>query len=194
MTRSPHSPLIMARANKGLPGWVVNPVSHSPKRPIRAISVVQGTTGDTAWRMRKTLARTSRTLLPLAGRLLLVAEFLIAVNGKISGWSGQATFMASRGMTMVQPLLAAALAIEALGSVCLILGLRTRTAAAAMFVYLGVVSVRLHDFWNMSDMAAANNETHFFKNLGMMGGLLLLAAYGPGRWSLDAKKGRSISP
>jgi uncharacterized membrane protein YphA (DoxX/SURF4 family) len=34
-------------------------------------------------------------------------------------------------------------------------------------------------------MAADANMTHFFKNLGMMGGLLLIAAFGAGTWSLD---------
>jgi uncharacterized membrane protein YphA (DoxX/SURF4 family) len=38
----------------------------------------------------------------------------------------------------------------------------------------------------MSGMAAAGTETQFFKNLGMMGGLLMIAIYGPGRWALGA--------
>jgi putative oxidoreductase len=124
-------------------------------------------------------------LAPLVARWLVSAEFLIAVNGKISGWSGQTAYMASHGMTFITPLLAAALVIEALGSICLILGVRARTAAAVMFVYLGIVSVRLHDFWNQSGMAAGVGMTQFFKNLGMMGGLLMIAVYGPGRWALD---------
>jgi uncharacterized membrane protein YphA (DoxX/SURF4 family) len=27
-------------------------------------------------------------------------------------------------------------------------------------------------------------QTHFMKNMGIAGGLLLLVAYGPGRWTL----------
>lgn len=126
-------------------------------------------------------------LFPLLARLLLVSEFLIAVNGKITGWSSQAAYMSAKGMTFITPLLVAALAIEAVGSLCLILGFRARAAAAVMFVYLGIVSVRLHAFWTQSGMAADANQTHFFKNLGMMGGLLLIASYGAGRWSLDAR-------
>lgn len=123
-------------------------------------------------------------LLPLLARLLLVAEFVVAVNGKISGWNGQAAYMAAHGMRFIAPLLGAALAIELLGSICLITGYRARVAAAVMCAYLGVVSVRLHDFWNQSGMASGANMTQFFKNLGMMGGLLLIAAYGPGRWAI----------
>jgi len=122
---------------------------------------------------------------PLAARVLLSAEFLVAVNGKIFGWSGQAAYMSAHRMTMVAPLLAAALVIEAAGSICLLTGVLARPAAAVMFVYLGLVSVRLHDFWNQSAGMAGMNATEFFKNLGMMGGLLMIAVYGPGLWTVD---------
>jgi putative oxidoreductase len=130
-------------------------------------------------------------LLPLVARVLVILEFLVAVNGKISGWSGQAAYMTAKGMTFVAPLLAAALAIEAVGSLFLIVGFRARAAAAVMFVYLGIVSVRLHAFWMQTGNPAAQNQTQFFKNLGMMGGLLMIAVYGAGAWSIDARAARS---
>jgi putative oxidoreductase len=134
--------------------------------------------------------------LPLAARLLLTAEFLVAVNGKIFGWSGQAAYMAAHGMTMIAPLLGAALFIEAAGSLCLIAGVLSRTAGAVMCIYLGIVSVRLHDFWNQSAGMSGMNATQFFKNLGMMGGLLMIAVYGPGLWTIDRlwKPSESASP
>lgn len=123
-------------------------------------------------------------LLPLVARLLVTSEFLVAVRGKTLDWSGQAAYMQSKGMTMIVPLLAIALVIEAVGSLCLITGYRARAAAAVMFVYLGIVSVRLHAFWNQTGNAAGMNETQFFKNLGMMGCLLMILVYGPGLWTL----------
>ena len=126
-------------------------------------------------------------LLPLLARLLLVAEFLIAVNGTIFGWDSQAAYMASHGMHFIAPLLAAALAIELLGSLCLITGFQARGAAAVMAFYLAIVSVQLHDFWNKTGMAAGANQTEFFKNLGMIGGLLMIVAYGPGRWTIPPR-------
>lgn len=126
-------------------------------------------------------------LLPFLARLLIASEFVIAVNGKIFGWAGQEAYMAAAGMTMIGPLLGAALAIEALGTLCVVTGVRARTAAAVMFVYLGIVSLRLHGFWHMSGMAAAANETHFFKNMGMMGCLLMIAVYGPGGWVVRSR-------
>lgn len=123
-------------------------------------------------------------LAPFVARLLLVAEIAIAANGKIQGWDGQAAYMAAHGMQLIGPLLGAALVIEVLGSVSLVTGVLSQPAAAVLFVYIGIVSVCLHDFWRMSGMAAATNQTQFFKNLGIMGGLLMVAAYGPGRWVL----------
>lgn len=123
-------------------------------------------------------------LLPLVARLAITVEFVIAALGKTLDWSGQAAYMASQGMSLIPPLLGTALVIEALGSLCLITGWRARPAAAIMFGYLGIVSVRLHGFWHMTGSLAGANETHFFKNVGMMGGLLMIAVYGPGRWAL----------
>lgn len=123
-------------------------------------------------------------LLPLVARLLVTPEFLVAVRGKTFGWSGQAAYMQSKGMTMIVPLLAMALVIEAVGSLCLITGYRARTAAAVMFVYLGIVSVRLHAFWNQTGNAAGMNQQAFLRNLGMMGCLLMISVYGPGLWTL----------
>ena len=129
-------------------------------------------------------------LLPLLARLMLAAEFAIAANGKISGWDGQAAYMARHGLHWIAPLLAIALVIEFVGTLCLVTGFAARTAAAIMFVYLGIVSVSLHDFWHMSANAAGMNQTEFFKNLGMMGGLLLVSVYGPGYWALGRSRTR----
>lgn len=126
-------------------------------------------------------------LVPLVARFALSAEFVIAAWSKATAWGDQATYMASHGMTMIAPLLGAALFIEAAGSACLLTGYRARQAAAIMFVYLGIVSIRLHDFWNLTAARAGMSQTEFFKNLGMMGGLLMIAAYGPGRWMLGRR-------
>jgi uncharacterized membrane protein YphA (DoxX/SURF4 family) len=34
-------------------------------------------------------------------------------------------------------------------------------------------------------MAAGGMQTQFLKNLGIMGGLLMIAAHGAGKWSVD---------
>jgi uncharacterized membrane protein YphA (DoxX/SURF4 family) len=57
-----------------------------------------------------------------------------------------------------------------------------------MFFYTLVLSVIFHNFWALSGMAAAANQTHFLKNMGIAAALAMLAAYGPGIWSVDVKR------
>jgi hypothetical protein len=40
-----------------------------------------------------------------------------------------------------------------------------------------------NNYWASSEMMAAMQETHFRKNLAIMGGLLMLAYSGPGKWA-----------
>ena len=129
-------------------------------------------------------------LLPFLARLLICAIFVQGALGKITGWSGQAEYMASHGMRFIQPLLAAALVVEVLGVLALLTGYQARLMASLMFIYLAIVSVMLHNFWALSGMSAGANQTAFMKNLGIMGGLLLISAFGPGKWAL----GRQSKP
>jgi uncharacterized membrane protein YphA (DoxX/SURF4 family) len=68
-------------------------------------------------------------LLPLLARLLIVAEFVIAVMGKMTDWSGQTAYMSAHGLPFIAPLLGAALLAEFVGSLCLIAGLWARSVS-----------------------------------------------------------------
>jgi putative oxidoreductase len=56
-----------------------------------------------------------------------------------------------------------------------------------LFLYIIPTTYFFHNFWTMTGMDQQNNLAHFLKNLAIMGGLLLLAANGPGGYSLDAR-------
>ena len=135
----------------------------------------------------------STGLAPFAARLLICAIFVQGAFGKITGWAGQAEYMAAHGMRLIPPLLGAALVIEVLGVLALLSGYQARIAAVVMFVYLGIVSVTLHNFWALSGMSAGANQTAFLKNLGIMGGLLMIWAYGPGRWVVGQAESKPSS-
>ena len=135
--------------------------------------------------MRQAIAR---DLLALTGRLFVSGIFVQAVLGKTLGWSGQAQYMAANGMHHVSLLLGAALLIEAVGTLCIVLGYRASTAALIMSVYLLIVTIRLHNFWAFQGDRAGMLQTHFFKNLAIVGGLLFIAAFGPGRLALERQR------
>lgn len=126
-------------------------------------------------------------LFPLLARLFISAIFVQGALGKITGWSGQASYMQSHQLParLIPAMLAVALLIEAAGVLCLVVGWQARVAAFVMFLYLGVVSVLLHNFWAFQGMTAGGMQTQFLKNVGIMGGLLMIAACGAGKWSLD---------
>jgi uncharacterized membrane protein YphA (DoxX/SURF4 family) len=116
-------------------------------------------------------------ILPLVGRLLVTLIFATSAISKIRAWDGNVQYMTSKHMPMIPVLLTCALVVEALGSLCLITGFKARLAAGVMFLYMFPVTFLLHDFMS----------THFQKNIGIMGGLLMIAAYGAGRLAIDYK-------
>lgn len=135
----------------------------------------------------------TNAVFPLIARLFISGIFVQGAMGKILEWSGQTSYMQSHNLPaqLIAPMLAIALLIEAGGVLCLVVGWQARAAAFVMFIYLGVVSVLLHNFWAVQGASAGGMQTQFFKNLGIMGGLLMIAAHGPGRWSADKFAGRS---
>ena len=111
--------------------------------------------------------------LALASRLLLAALFLPAGISKLTGFAGTVGYITSVGLPMPTVAAAVAAAVEVLGSLALIFGFGTRLAALALAFFTLVASFFFHVF---------------FKNVGVTGGLLALAAFGAGGWSLDARQ------
>ena len=126
--------------------------------------------------------------LNLIGRLLIAALFLPAGLAKLSGFEGTVGYITSVGLPLPTVAAAVALAVEVLGSVALIVGFQTRIAAAVLAVFTVVASVFFHAFWAAASEQAFVQQLLFFKNIGVIGGLLVLVSSGAGAWSLDAKK------
>jgi len=76
-------------------------------------------------------------------------------------------------------------AIELFGGIAILIGVKTRWVAWALVVYLIIATALGHPFWLLEGAARGANQAHFYKNLAMIGGYLLLALVGPGRYSVD---------
>ena len=48
-----------------------------------------------------------------------------------------------------------------------------------------------HAFWSASGAALMPQQVNFFKNLSIFGGMLMVAAFGPGAYSVDRSSGRT---
>ena len=126
--------------------------------------------------------------LNLIGRLLFVALFLPAGIGKLTGFAGTVGYISSVGLPL--PALGAALAlvVEIGGSAALLLGYQTRIAALVLAVFTLLASVFFHAYWSAPEAQAFVTQLLFFKNIAVVGGLLVLAAQGAGGFSLDARR------
>jgi len=135
-----------------------------------------------------TLARTAivangnTSVLPLVGRLLIAAIFLLSGLAKAADPAGTIGYIASAGLPFPQIGYATALVVEIVGGVLLAIGYRTRLVASALAAFTLAAAFGFH--FQLSDQ---NQFIHFFKNLAMAGGLLQVIAFGPGRFSLDAR-------
>ncbi|MBW8317273.1 MAG: DoxX family protein [Hydrogenophaga sp.] len=126
--------------------------------------------------------------LALLSRLLLAALFLPAGIGKITGFAGTAGYIASVGLPMPTVAAAVAIAVEVLGGLALIVGFGTRWAALALALFTLGASFFFHNYWAMPAEQQMMQQLMFMKNIGVTGGLLALAAFGAGAFSLDARR------
>ena len=76
-------------------------------------------------------------------------------------------------------------AIQLLGGLAILIGVKTRWVAWAFVIWLIIVTALAHQFWTMEGAARAANQANFYKNLAIMAAYLLLAITGAGRYSLD---------
>jgi putative oxidoreductase len=133
-----------------------------------------------------TQSRSTSTLanaIPLAGRVLLSAIFVISGMSKLAAPAATIGYIESAGLPLAPLGFALAVIIEVLGGIALIAGYRTRLIAAGLALFTLATAVAFHN--NLADQ---NQFIHFFKNIAMVGGLLQVVAFGAGRFSLDARR------
>jgi len=121
----------------------------------------------------------------LVGRILLAIVFIPAGFSKIGGFAGTAGYIASKGLPLPEVGAAVAIAVELLGGIALLVGWKGRWAAAALAVFTLVATFIFHDFWAAPPDQQMTQNLMFMKNIGIVGGLLVALAFGPGRYSVD---------
>ena len=121
----------------------------------------------------------------LIGRALLASLFIWSGWGKLSGFAGAAGYIASKGLPMPQVLAALAIAIELGGGILLLIGLKARWIALAFVGFLIIITPIFHNFWDVPDAQVRMQQINFMKNVAILGGMLMIAAFGPGRVSVD---------
>lgn len=125
-----------------------------------------------------------KTYAVFLARILLALLFLGAGWNKLTGFEGTVAYIASAGLPMPDVLAVLAIIVEFGGAVMLILGIYARYAAAALIVFTILATLAYH--MNLADPL---QQIMFFKNLAIIGGLLMIKVYGGGHWRLPYPKG-----
>jgi putative oxidoreductase len=126
--------------------------------------------------------------IPLLGRILIGAPFLMSGLGKLAAHDGTVGYIASAGLPAAALAFIVAVAVEAGGGLLLIAGYRARLVSLVLALFSLATAVFFHH-----DFADQNQMIHFLKNVMMAGGLLQITYFGAGAWSLDARTAGTAS-
>jgi putative oxidoreductase len=137
---------------------------------------------------------TTQDALSLAGRALIALLFIPAGWGKIGGFAGVTGYIASKGVPLPEAAAAIAIVAELGLGLMLLLGWKARLAAAGLAVFVAVITPIFHNFWAMPAAQQMMQQQAFYKNLAVVGGLLIVAAFGAGGWSLDGRRADAYAP
>ncbi len=125
--------------------------------------------------------------LSLIGRLMLAAIFIWSGINKITGFEGLIGAIASKGLPVPQVFAALTIIVEIGGALMLVFGWKARWGAFALAAFTALVTVLFHNFWAVPPAEKMMQEIQFMKNVAIIGGLLFVMAFGPGRISVDKR-------
>src|SRR5262249_43195059 len=128
--------------------------------------------------MRK---ETLPALAALVGRLLVASLFLLEAMSKIRGYDLAVAYM--ERFSVPSALLPLAILVELGGALLLAIGWQARLAALALAIFSILTAVLFH-----ANLADRNQVLHLQKDLAIAGGLLVLFAFGPGPYAIEARR------
>jgi len=125
----------------------------------------------------------------LLGRILICLLFVVGGWGKLLAPVATQAMFAKQGLPLVWAAWLLAVVVELGGGVLILLGLFTRPVAVILAAWCVATALIAH-----TNLAERAQEIQFFKNMGLTGGFLYIAAFGARAWSFDAWRGRARGP
>lgn len=126
-------------------------------------------------------------LLALYARFFLCMSLFWSAGFNIIGWNVQLAMLLPVAQSFAAPILSAVTASEIVIGIAILIGYMSRQIACLAAVYTITNACVLHSFWTAQPSLQANEAMNFFQSIGVAGGFFLLAAFGPGEYSADAK-------
>jgi len=136
-------------------------------------------------------------VITLIARIMLSLVFVLSGANSLIGWGEAANRMVARGMdfrsvlgsggtVLVHAMLAVAVVLLLIGGLSVLLGLRARWGAVVLIAFLVPATLIFHNFWTLgADSARQVEMVSFMKNLGLIGGLMMIVAFGSGGFSIE---------
>lgn len=130
-----------------------------------------------------TPAASNSSVAILVGRALLSILFILSGFAKLTAISGTAGWFGSIGLPLPTVTAVVVGLVELLGGLAILVGFKTRIAAILLAVFTLAATAIAH-----LDFADQMQVLMLQKNLGLVGGFLLLAAVGAGSISIDGRR------
>ena len=128
-------------------------------------------------------------LFTFLGRALLTVVFFVYAPKHFG--ATDLGYAIAAGVPFARFLVPASGILALVGSVSVLVGYQTKLGAWLLVLFLLPVTLTMHKFWGLTDpMLAQLQMANFMRNISIIGGALLLAQFGPGAWSLDARTRR----
>lgn len=126
-----------------------------------------------------------RDVIDLIGRIFLSATFLFEAVDSILFFDKTKDTMTQFLLTWNQDLLLyGAIFLLLTGGLMVLTGYRSTLGAVLLLLYWAPVTFIVHDFWNADAEHIRLQSVLFMRDLAIIGGLLMLAGKGSGRYSI----------
>ena len=143
----------------------------------------------------------SQNALVLVARILLSFIFILSGYGKLADPAGTAGMISGAGLPAETALAYAAGAFELLAGLAVLVGFQTKAAAWALAAFCVFTGLMFHTGtvavpgWPDAALGWINtlNGIMMMKNITLAGAYILLAAFGAGAYSLDARRGVAVA-
>ena len=120
--------------------------------------------------------------IPLAARICLCLIFFKAGISHLTGFSELSQIISSQALPLASLLAAGTVLFQLLGAVSLLIGYQTKIGSILLILFLIPASLLFHN--PIADPSQIND---FLKNVGLIGGLLMVLYAGSGALSIDGK-------
>ena len=121
--------------------------------------------------------------LALAARICLSLIFFKAGISHITGFSGFVELIGSQGLPLAGLLAVGTIVFQLLGALSLLIGYKTNIGSILLIIFLIPATLIFHN-----PIADPSQWNAFLKNIGLIGGLLMVIYAGSGALSVDGKK------